>query len=271
MPETTVSRAPGQSVPQDLALALKAAQEAGKILLDYWSDRDGLAVSRKRAGDFVSDADRAAEAHIRNEIQRARPGDGWLGEESGAAAGGPRRWIVDPLDGTTNFLHGIGHWAVSVALEDQGSLLVGVIHDPLKRETFSAIRGGGAFLNGNPIAGSGCKDMSAGLFGTGIPFGTMPHIDEHAADIARLVPHCAGVRRMGAAALDLAYVAAGRLDGFWERRLQPWDIAAGLLLLREAGVSVEGWTHDEDPAKSGTVITATPALFSGFCACLRNP
>lgn len=271
MPETTVSQGPGQSLRADLALALRAAQEAGDILLEYWSDRDGLTVTRKRAGDFVSDADRAAEAHIHAQLQRARPGDGWLGEESGAAAGGLRRWIVDPLDGTTNFLHGIGHWAVSVALEDQGGLLVGVIHDPLKRETFSALRGGGAFLNGAPIAGSGSDDMSAALFGTGIPFGTLPHIDEHAADIARLMPRCAGVRRMGAAALDLAYVAAGRLDGFWERSLQPWDIAAGLLLLREAGVSVEGWMQEEDPAKSGTVITATPALFAEFSACLRNP
>jgi myo-inositol-1(or 4)-monophosphatase len=258
------------TLAQDLELAVTLAQEAGDILLAHWGDRDRLTVTSKRAGDFVSDADRLAEAHIRRALLRARPGDGWLGEETGAGKGGPRRWIVDPLDGTTNFLHGIGHWAVSVALEDRGTLTVGVVHDPLKGETFSAIRGGGSTLNGRPIAISGARSMSDALFGTGIPFGDMPYIDEHAADIARLMPRCAGVRRMGAAALDLAYVAAGRLDGFWERRLQPWDIAAGLVLLREAGALVEGGTPDESPAASGTVIAATPALFCDFATCLRG-
>lgn len=262
MPETAAA--------EDLALAVRLAEAAGRILLGHWSARERLTVTAKRAGDFVSEADHEAEACLRRGIAQAHPEDGWLGEETGAAAGGARRWIVDPLDGTTNFLHGIGHWAVSVALEEQGTLSIGVVHDPLRGETFAAARGRGATLNGSPICVSATESMQAALFGTGIPFGNMPHIDDHAADIARLMPHCAGVRRMGAAALDLAYVAAGRLDGFWERALQPWDIAAGLVLLREAGAQLQGWTAQERPEVSGTVITATPSLFFGFSNCLRG-
>lgn len=260
---------PEPGLAQDLALALALAEEAGELLLDHWAARDRLTVRAKRAGDFVSQADREAEAQLRRRLAHARPGDGWLGEETGSRAGNERRWIVDPLDGTTNFLHGIGHWAVAIALEVAGDLLLGVVHDPLRSETFSATRGRGALLNGEAIGVSGATRMDAALFGTGIPFGSMPHIDDHAADIARLMPHCAGVRRMGAAALDLAYVAAGRLDGFWERSLQPWDIAAGLVLLDEAGARTEGWHPDESPATTGSVIAATPALFAGLAACLR--
>jgi myo-inositol-1(or 4)-monophosphatase len=254
----------------DLSLATRLAQEAGTLLRGHWATRADLCVTSKRAGDFVSQADRAAEDHLRRGLALARPSDSWLGEETGAAGHGARRWIVDPLDGTTNFLRGIGHWGVSIALEVEGVLTLGVIHDPLRAETFSAQLGSGASLNGTPITVAQTPDLGPALFGTGIPFGDMAHINEHAADIARLMPHCAGVRRMGAAALDLAYVATGRLDGFWERRLQPWDIAAGLVLLREAGAQVEGWQQTERPEDTGTVITATPALFADFAMCLRG-
>lgn len=253
----------------DLALALRLSREAGDILLGHWATRGRLAVSSKRAGDFVSEADCDAEAHLRAGIARARPEDGWLGEETGAAPGDGRRWIVDPLDGTTNFLRGIGQWAVSIALEESGVPVLGIIHDPVRDETFAARAGRGATLNGQPIRVAETATLSTALFGTGIPFGGMAHIDDHAADIARLMPRCAGVRRMGAAALDLAYVAAGRFDGFWERRLQPWDIAAGLVLLREAGATVEGWDPVERPEQTGTVIAAPPALFHDFAAILR--
>lgn len=256
-------------ISDDHALAQRLAHEAGAILLEHWSQRAGLTVTSKRAGDFVSDADRAAEGHIRAMLAAERPEDGWLGEETGAAAGQGRRWIVDPLDGTTNFLRGIGHWCVSIALEEAGTRVLGVVHDPVKGETFAAAHGQGATLNGQPIAVAQTAVLSDALFGTGIPFGGMAHIDDHAADIARLMPRCAGVRRMGAAALDLAYVAAGRLDGFWERRLQPWDIAAGLVLLREAGARVEGWLPDEAPEDTGTVVAATPGLFPAFAGTLR--
>jgi myo-inositol-1(or 4)-monophosphatase len=254
---------------EDLALAIQLSTQAGDILLSHWKQRECLIVSTKRAGDFVSQADRAAEDHVRQALARLRPGDGWLGEETGPASGGARRWIVDPLDGTTNFLRGIGHWCVSIALEDAGQLQLGVVHDPLRRETFAAMQGKGATLNGQKISVAPTSMMSSALFGTGVPFGGMNHIDEHAGDIARLMPNCAGLRRMGSAALDLAYVAAGRLDGFWERVLQPWDIAAGLVLAREAGAQVEGWTASERPEDSGTVVTATPGLFPAFAACLR--
>jgi myo-inositol-1(or 4)-monophosphatase len=252
----------------DLDRAVAAAQEAGAILRGMMPGRAGLAAEEKRAGDFVSAADLRAEAALRAAL--CRDGDGWLGEEQGEAAGeGRRRWIVDPLDGTTNYLRGLGHWAVSVALEVDGRLRVGVIHDPLRSETFSAREGGGAFLNGVPITPAATGSMRAALFGTGVPFGTMAHIDDHAADIARLMPACAGLRRMGAAALDLAYVACGRLDGFWERRLRPWDIAAGLVILREAGARVEGLDPAEQPERTGTVLAAAPQLFDDFAAILR--
>lgn len=254
----------------DLALAMRAAETAGAGLMRHWTRRGDLTISTKRAGDFVSQADLEAETCLRTLLLGACPGDGWLGEETGEVVASRRRWIVDPLDGTTNFLRGIPHWAVSVALEVDGVRRVGVIHDPVKDETFSARLGGGAFLNDQPIHAAAPLTLSAALFGTGIPFGGMNHIGDHAADIARLMPHCAGVRRMGAAALDLAYVAAGRLDGFWERRLQQWDIAAGLVILREAGATVEALDPRDRPEISGTVLTAAPALFEEFVCILRG-
>lgn len=254
----------------DLTLALKAADDAGQILMRHWSDRANLTVQTKRAGDFLSQADLEAEACLKTTLLGARPGDGWLGEETGASAPARRRWIVDPLDGTTNFLRGIPHWAVSIALEVDGLRRIGVVHDPVKAETFSASLGQGAHLNGAPISASRTESLSSALFGTGIPFGDMAHIDDHAADIGRLMPHCAGVRRMGAAALDLAYVAAGRLDGFWERRLQQWDIAAGLVILHESGARTAALDPHDRPERSGTVLTANPVVFDAFAELLRG-
>lgn len=254
---------------QELSAAVTAAEEAGEILLGHYRARERLTVTSKRAGDFVSEADVAAEAHLRARLLGGWPGDGWLGEETGTAAGG-RRWVVDPLDGTTNFLRGLPHWCVSIGLEVVGRPVLGVVHDPLRGETFATAPGGGITLNGRPVEPAATDAMREALFGTGIPFGGMAHIAAHAADIARLMPHCAGVRRMGAAALDLAYVAAGRLDGFWERRLQLWDIGAGLALMAAAGVRVEGWTPDEDPWATGTVVAAVPALFDAFAGALRD-
>lgn len=254
----------------DLDLAVAAAKAAGDILIRYWQDRSALHINVKRAGDFVSQADLASEMCLRDMLLTARPDDGWLGEETPSADVMSRRWIVDPLDGTTNFLRGLPHWAISIALEVDGTRRLGVIHDPLKGETFTATLGGGAFLNGSAIVVADTSDLSNALFGTGIPFGGMQDIAAHAADIANLMPHCAGVRRMGAAALDLAYVAAGRLDGFWERRLQQWDIAAGLVILREAGARVTALDADDRPEVSGTVLAAPDALFDSFAAALRG-
>jgi myo-inositol-1(or 4)-monophosphatase len=258
-----------QITETDLQLAVRAAKSAGQILLKFWSERGQLTVSNKRLGDFVSEADVTSENHIKELLLEARDSDQWLGEETGARGESSRRWIVDPLDGTTNFVRGLPFWSISVALEIDGVLSVGVVHDPLHSETFAAELGCGATLNGLPIAVSGTKIFASALFGTGVPFGSMEHIADSAGDIGRLMPHCAGVRRMGSAALDLAYVASGRLDGFWERKLQIWDIAAGLVILREAGAVVEGATKMEKPEQSGTVITATPKLFSEFASYLR--
>lgn len=254
----------------DLALAIRAAHDAGALLLDHWQNRDRLQIRTKRAGDFLSRADIEAEACLRDRILTARPDDGWLGEETKARMAPTRRWIVDPLDGTTNFLRGIGHWAVSIALEVDGIRRIGMVHDPLKHETFAARIAGGVSLNGHPIRVAQTSTLAGALFGTGIPFGGMAHIDAHADDIARLMPHCAGVRRMGAASLDLAYVAAGRMDGFWERILQPWDIAAGLVLLSEAGAIVCALDPHDSPEKSGTVLTACPGVYNAFAALLRD-
>ena len=155
-------------------------------------------------------------------------------------------------------------------MEVAGELTLGVVHDPLKAETFAVWRGGGITLNGEPAQSSSTASLEHAVFGTGIPFGQMAHIDDHAADLTRLMPRCAGVRRMGVASLDLAYVACGRLDGFWERRLRYWDIAAGLVLVREAGLVVEGWTPGERPEDTGSVITAIPSLFSPFSGLVRG-
>lgn len=259
---------------EDLALAVAAAEDAGVALLRHHRGRNLLVIEEKRAGDFVSEADREAEALLQRRLLGARPGDGWLGEEMGEemgeAAGGGRRWVVDPLDGTTNFLRGLPYWCVSIALEVEGRPRLGVIHDPLHGETFSAAPGTGLRVNGRLLPAVARAGMSGALFGTGIPFGGMAHIATHAGDIARLMPHCAGVRRTGASALDLAYVAAGRLDGFWERRLRPWDVAAGLALMAEAGVRVEGVAMGEDPWETGSVLCATPALFDSFAALVRG-
>lgn len=254
----------------DLKLAVDAAHKAGDLLMDYWHNRAELVISEKRPGDFVSQADHRAEDLLRDHLLGANPEDGWLGEETGETARAARRWIVDPLDGTTNFLRGIGHWAVSIALEQNGELVLGVVHDPVRSETFTAVAGGAFLLNGQPVPRMPDPEFHACLFGTGLPFGNMPYIEDHAADLCRILPNSSGVRRMGAAALDLAYVSAGRLDGFWERRLRPWDIAGGLVLLRAAGCRVEGWTADERPEDTGTVITARPVHFDRFACALRQ-
>ncbi|WP_022707458.1 inositol monophosphatase family protein [Paracoccus zeaxanthinifaciens] len=250
----------------DLDRAIRAAKAAGDLLLDHWQQRETLVIDQKRPGDFVSAADRGAELLLREAL--IRDGDGWLGEET-EAIDAPRRWIVDPLDGTTNFLRGIGQWAVSVALEQDGRRVLGVVHDPLRSETFAAAQGMGATLNGQPLRLPPCPPAGGALWGTGLPFGGMAHIDDHADDLRRILPRSAGIRRLGAAALDLCYVAAGRLDGFWERSLRPWDIAAGLVICAEAGIRTEGWTPEDRPEDSGNVIAARPELFQDFAGTIR--
>jgi myo-inositol-1(or 4)-monophosphatase len=256
----------------NLNLMIKAARKAGRALVKDFREVENLQVSSKSAGDFVSRADIAAEAIIRQELMEARPNYGWLGEESDPVAGTDptRRWIVDPLDGTTNFLHGLPHWAISIALEFKGEIVAGVIFDPAKDELFVAEKGAGAFMNDQRLRVSNRDRMSDAVFATGIPFGAKKTLPAMMHDLAQLMPACAGVRRWGAAALDLAYVAAGRFDGFWERELNPWDIAAGMVLVREAGGFVGPIREGADILERGEIIAANSNLFEPLTKTLRN-
>ena len=195
-----------------------------------------------------------------------------MGEESDAEQGEDptRRWIVDPLDGTTNFLHGLPHWAVSIALEHKGEIVAAVVFDPAKDEMFVAEKGQGAYMNETRIRASARSRMIEAIFATGLPFGGRSDLPDTLQDLARILPTCAGVRRWGAAALDLAYVGAGRYDGFWERRLHSWDMAAGLLIAREAGALVEPLRPGGDILEDGEIICANERIFEQFAATIRQ-
>ena len=256
----------------NLNVMMKTARKAGRALLKDFTEVENLQVSSKGPGDFVSRADRTAEETIRTDLMAARPTYGFLGEEGKEIEGEDptRRWIVDPLDGTTNFLHGLPHWAVSIALEHKGQIVAGVIYDPVKDEMFYAEKGGGAWLNESRLRVSGRHRMIESIFATGLPFGGRADLPETLQDLARLLPACAGVRRFGAASLDLAYVAAGRYDGFWERGLHAWDIAAGIVIVREAGGIVEPLTPETDLLGSGAMICANEPIFETFAKVIRK-
>ena len=256
----------------NLNVMLKAARKAGRTLVKDFREVENLQVSTKGAGDFVSRADIAAEKVLKTELMGARPSYGWLAEEGGEEPGKDptRRWIVDPLDGTTNFLHGLPHWAVSIALEHKGEIVAGVVYDPAKDEAFFAEKGAGAWMNDSRLRVSGRHKMSEAIFATGLPYGGRADLPETLQDLARVLPACAGVRRWGAAALDMAYVAAGRYDGFWERRLSPWDLAAGVIIVREAGGLVDPLTKGENIVESGDVICANEPLFDKFVSVIRG-
>lgn len=256
----------------NLNLMLKAARRAGKSLVKDFREVENLQVSTKGPGDFVSKADREAERMIKEDLMGARPTYGWLGEESAPEEGADptRRWLVDPLDGTTNFLHGMPHWAVSIALEHKGEIVSAVVFDAAKDEMFWAEKGAGAWMNERRLRVSGRRQLHEAVFATGVPFGAKKTLPAMLADLARLMPACAGVRRWGAASLDLAYVAAGRFDGYWERELQAWDIAAGVLLVREAGGIVQALREGDDILEKGAVLCANDPLFAQFSKIIRN-
>ncbi|MGR3362982.1 MAG: inositol monophosphatase family protein [Maritimibacter harenae] len=256
----------------NLNIMIKAARKAGRSLVKDFREVENLQVSMKGAGDFVSRADIAAEEIIKTELMEARPNYGWLAEEGGGEDGNDptRRWIVDPLDGTTNFLHGLPHWAISIALEHKGEVVAGVIFDAAKDEMFMAEKGAGAWMNDMRLRVSGRHKMIESIFATGLPFGGRADLPDTLQDLARLMPACAGVRRWGAAALDMAYVAAGRYEGFWERRLNAWDMAAGLVILREAGALVEPIDPAGDILSDGEVLCANEAIFDNFAKIIRN-
>ncbi|WP_299838743.1 inositol monophosphatase family protein [uncultured Paracoccus sp.] len=255
----------------NMNVMIKAARKAGRSLVKDFREVENLQVSVKGAGDFVSRADREAERIIKEELRGARPNYGWLGEETGEEAGEDptRRWIVDPLDGTTNFLHGLPHWAVSIALEHKGEIVAAVIFDPAKDEMFVAEKGGGAFMNDQRLRVSSRGRMIESIFATGVPFGGRGTLPATLQDLARLMPLTAGVRRWGAASLDLAYVAAGRYDGYWERGIFPWDVAAGILMVREAGGFAEGLREGDHVLESGRIVAANATIFDTFAKVIR--
>ncbi len=256
----------------NLNVMMKAARRAGRALAKDFREVENLQVSVKGAGDFVSKADIEAEKIIKEELMGARPTYGWMAEEGGEDEGQDptRRWIVDPLDGTTNFLHGLPHWAVSIALEHKGQIVAGVVYDPTKDELFFAEKGAGAWMNETRIRVSGRSRMIESIFATGLPFAGRGDLPDTLKDLGRLLPVCAGVRRWGAASLDLAYVAAGRYDGFWERRLKPWDLAAGMVIVKEAGGLVEAMNPAGNVLEDGEIVCANEAIFSGFAKIARG-
>jgi myo-inositol-1(or 4)-monophosphatase len=250
-----------------LTIMANAAQRAAKQLLRDFSEVEQLQVSIKGPSDFVSQADLKAEAMIKQDLNKARPGYAFLMEESGGSGSDnwTWRWVVDPLDGTTNFLHGMPHWAISIGLErrlpDGGvEMAAGVVYAPAADEMFWAEKGSGAFMNDRRLRVSARRDLSQAVFATGIPFAVAPPRQRFAfaRTLGTLMPQVAGIRRFGAAALDLAWVAAGRFDGYWEIGIKPWDIAAGILLVREAGGYV---TDPEGRDQIGAdIVSANPHL-----------
>jgi myo-inositol-1(or 4)-monophosphatase len=249
-----------------LGIAVRAARRAGAIINRAARDVDLLAVSRKRHADFVTEVDRAAEQAVIEILHRAYPDHAILAEESGATAGqageSEYTWIIDPLDGTTNFIHGFPQYAVSIGLQHKGILVQGVIYDPTKNELFTATRGRGAYLNERRIRVSKRTQLDEALIGTGFPFREIENLDEYLGMFREITARTAGVRRAGAAALDIAYVAAGRLDGFWEIGLSPWDMAAGALLVQEAGGLVGDFRGDAGYLGSGRIVCGNPKIFA---------
>lgn len=246
-------------------VALKAARKAGEIIERAFERLDLVEIEEKGQNDFVSDVDRQAEKEILYHLKKAYPDHRFLGEEGGAQ--GPENaeyeWIIDPLDGTTNFLHGIPHFAVSIACLKKGQLEHAIVFDPMKREEFTASRGRGAILNERRIRTSPRRGLDGAVIGTGIPFNgyALQHIEPYTECLKEIAGQTAGIRRPGSAALDLAYVAAGRFDGFWEMNLKPWDIAAGILLIKEAGGMLCDFQGGSAYLENGNIICASPKVF----------
>jgi myo-inositol-1(or 4)-monophosphatase len=249
-----------------------AALKAARGLIRDFGEVEQLQVSVKGVGEFVSTADLRAERILKAELKKARPGYAMLFEESGSEAGSdPRhRWIVDPLDGTTNFLHGIPHFAISIALERDGEIVAGVIYEPIRDEMYWGEKGAGAYVNDRRLRVSARRQLGEALVGTGMPFGDRANDRAYLATLAAVMAATSGIRRMGSAALDLAYVAAGRYDGYWEFGLQPWDIAAGILLVREAGGYVSDMAGAHDMMATGDVLAANDHLHLPLGAVIKE-
>ncbi len=245
-----------------LNIAIKAARRAGQIINRASRDVDLLKVSAKRHNDFVTEVDKAAEEIIIATLKDSYPDHAILAEETGESGESDFRWIIDPLDGTTNFIHGFPQYAVSIALSHKNVITQAVVYDPGRNELFTASRGRGAFLNDKRLRVTRRDKLQDALIGTGFPYREWQHVDSYLAMLRDLLQKTAGVRRPGAAALDLAYVAAGRLDGFWEIGLSPWDMAAGSLLITEAGGLVGDLRGEAEFLNSGNIAAGNPKVFS---------
>ena len=245
-----------------LNIAVRAARNAGDIIVRHLNRIDKLTIASKERNDFVSEVDREAENEIIAIIRKAYPHHAVLAEESGAHKGNEEfQWIIDPLDGTTNFLHGFPQFSVSIALKHRGRLDQAVVYDPMRQELFTASRGSGAFLDNRRIRVSKQNSLTGALLGTGFPYKDQQHLHAYLEMFKALIVDTAGIRRPGSAALDLAYVAAGRFDGFWEIGLNAWDMAAGVLLVREAGGLVGDLGGGHDFLQTGNIVAAAPKLF----------
>lgn len=243
-----------------LNIGIRAARAAGEIIIRNLEQVSDIQIHEKGLNDFVSEVDRKAEVVIIDTIRKAYPHHSVLAEESGHSGEGEYQWIIDPLDGTTNFLHGFPQFAVSIGLKHGDTLEQAVIYDPMRQELFTATRGSGAYMNNRRIRVTKRKDLNGALLGTGFPFGNDYNLEVFINTFRALFPMIAGIRRAGAASLDLAYVASGRLDGFWEFGLKPWDMAAGALLIQEAGGIVTSINNGSDYMKTGNILTANTKL-----------
>jgi myo-inositol-1(or 4)-monophosphatase len=259
--DASTSKAPIMIRSPLMTVMTDAVIKASRNLKRDFGEVENLQVSLKGPGDFVSQADRKAERTIYEMLDKARPGYGFVMEESGIIEGSDKshRWHIDPLDGTSNFLHGIPHFAISVGLEREGQMVAGVVLDVIKDEMFVAERGKGAYVNNRRLRVSGRREAAGMLIGTGIPHVGKPGHPQFLRELAAVMPKFQNVRRMGAAALDIAYVAAGRLDGFWERGLNSWDFAAGIALVREAGGTCLSLDGHADPLQSRDILCANEA------------
>jgi len=247
-----------------LNIAVRAARQAGNVILRSVDRIDTLTISSKSRNDFVSEVDRNAEQEIIAVIRKHYTNHGILAEESGAQEGEEYVWIIDPLDGTTNFLHGFPQFSVSIGIQHKGVLTHAVVYDPMRQEIFTASRGAGAQLNNKRIRVSKINSLDGALLGTGFPFRYQHHLDCYLQTFKALTPMTAGIRRAGSAALDLAYVAAGRLDGFWEFGLSPWDVAGGVLLIQEAGGLVGDLSGGAEFMDTGNIVAGSPKVFKAL-------
>jgi myo-inositol-1(or 4)-monophosphatase len=255
-----------------LNVMIAAARKAARALKRDFGELEKLQVSLKGPANFVSAADRRAEETLFAELSKARPGYGFLGEEGGAREGADKshRWIVDPLDGTTNFLHGIPQFAISIALEREGAIIAGLVYNPANDEMFLAERGKGAFLNDQRIRVAARKRLGEAVLGCGLPHYGRGDLTLGRNETVAMLEQVAGLRRFGAAALDLAWIAAGRLDGYWERDLKPWDMAAGLILVREAGGFVSDCNGGEDMFASGHIAAGNETIHKEVLRVLKQ-